>query len=301
MITSSNSSSDRLRRSSLVPRDLVHRSAPAGVLLTDVRQTGDDAFLAAAHWPRSHPTFDRSGDGRHNPLMVAETLRQLGLCVPLGFYGVGPDAHFLIEQLAFDVDPDAEPHAGYGGSEIVCEATADMIRPGGGRPLRGFRIRVRFQADGSTFAEAAGLARVLTPAAFAMVRRAGPAVERSVGLGAVDPRALGVSQASDVLIAVDRLGVTRLHAADPLHPFFFDHASDHVPGVVLIEAARQAAALLEGRPGLRLAGFAITASHFTESAPDAVVECRRAGALHVFEFVQGDHTTASGSLRAASA
>src|ERR1700759_4802429 len=101
----SNGVSDRLSRSALVPRDLVHRIAPAGVLLTDVRWSGGDDFLAAAHWPRSHPTFDRTGEGRHNPLMVAETLRQLGLCVPLGFYGVGPDAHFLIERPALDLDP----------------------------------------------------------------------------------------------------------------------------------------------------------------------------------------------------
>ncbi|MDW6057783.1 AfsA-related hotdog domain-containing protein [Streptomyces sp. FXJ1.4098] len=72
----------RLSWSRTVAREAVHRASVAEVLLTDVRALGGDRFVAAVQWPRSHPTFPHGPDGRHHPLMVAETLRQLGIYLP---------------------------------------------------------------------------------------------------------------------------------------------------------------------------------------------------------------------------
>jgi A-factor biosynthesis hotdog domain len=207
-----------LNRSSTLARELVHRTALAEVLLTDVQRGPgrEHAFRAAAQWARSHPTFDRAGDGRHNPLLVAETLRELGICIPLQFYGVSADSHFLIEELRFAIQPEAEPRARYGGSDITCEVQAEPLQAsrghkpadkhgdppepgrherhdqagpsahpnGGDRPGRStgperLRLTARYLAEGRKFAHADGIARFLSPAAYAAVRSR-RATDRSV-------------------------------------------------------------------------------------------------------------------------
>ena len=174
--------SSPLSRSTLVPRELVHRSAPSGVLLTDVDCSGPDQFVAAAHWPRSHPTFDRSGDGRHNPLMGAETLRQLGLYLPLGYYGVSQGWHFLIDELRFAIDSQTEPLASYAGTDITCQVEVEHTRFDGRGVLRAFGIRVRFLAAATTFAVAEGHASVISDAAYTAIRhRTGTAARSAAG------------------------------------------------------------------------------------------------------------------------
>jgi 2-oxo-3-(phosphooxy)propyl 3-oxoalkanoate synthase len=305
-----------------VAHALVHRTSPAEVLLTDVVELAEGRFAAAAYWPRSHPTFDRPGDGRHSPLLVAETIRELGLYIPLAFYGAEDRAHFLIEELCFEIDPRTEPRAGYGGSEITCDIELDERRPSGQKAPRAFRLRVDFSADSGPFATASGRARTLSEAAYAAVRRraqhptqdefdhehdetdhehdeldrkhdgfdheyAEIAPEHSTE--PADPASVGVPQASDVLIAISPTDAVSLHPADPLHPFFFDHACDHVPGIVLIEAARQAAALTYGTPHLRPTACSISTTAFTEPAPAAQITC----------VAEGDQCTASFQQNAA--
>ena len=293
-----------LSRSSLVPRELVHRSAPSGVLLTDVDRAGPNQFVAAAHWPRSHPTFDRSGDGRHHPLMVAETLRQLGLYLPLGYYGVSQDWHLLIDDLRFVIDSQTEPLASYAGTDITCRFELEHTRFDGRGVLRAFGIRVCFLAAATMFAVAEGHASVIPDAAYAAIRRRTGAAggDRSAGdivtppLRRPAPESVGVPQPSDVLIAVDSLGAVRLHPADPLHPFYFDHASDHLPGMCLAEGCRQAAALLYELPGFRMVEFEIEMPHFTELSPPPVIDCSRTGARYSAEVRQGGVCTVSARL-----
>jgi 2-oxo-3-(phosphooxy)propyl 3-oxoalkanoate synthase len=296
-----------LARSATLPRELVHRVSPAEVLLTDLRPAGEHAFAAAAFWPRSHPTFDRAGDGRHDPLMVAETLRELGICIPLQFYRVAPDAHFLIEDLSFDLDPGAEPRARHAGSEIVCAVQADRIRPAGKVPPRSLHLAVEFTSAGARFARAEGTARILTPAAYAAIRGQRPAeagFAEQPECEAPDRHRLetpgaarvGVAQDADVLISVDRAGAVRLTPADPYHPFFFDHPCDHMPGMVLLEAARQAAAWRSPGPAPRTVSCAVRALHFTEPNPPALIQCTLGADACEFEIRQPSGSTAHGVL-----
>jgi len=307
-----------LNRATLIQRELVHRTSLAEVLLTDVEQVREHVFRAAAQWTRSHPTFDRAGDGRHDPLMVAETLRQLGICIPLRYYPVEPDAHFLIEELGFGLDPATEPKARFAGSEITCEVEASQFRfgrPGRARggsggqgegrgqdqdqaPLQRLHLAVRFFTEEAEFAQAQGFAQILSPATFAAVRRRKPADDPSehVPMTRLDPRLIGARLESDVLISLDPSGGVRLDPADPYHPFFFDHDADHVPGMVLLEAVRQAATLQAGVPRLRTVRCDLQASRFTEPSPPAHIECAVAGNVCEFEVRQLGQQTASGSL-----
>ena len=314
-----------LNRSALVAREFVHRLAPSQVLLTDVRATGPDAYRAAAQWPRAHPTFDRAGNGRHDPLMVAETLRQLGIYLPLRFYGVAADSRLLIEELRFTLNPDTEPHARYAGTEITCAVYADRGGQGaphhsaaqhsashdsashGGRGggsadgagrLRNLTLRIRLSAEGREFARADGVARILSPAAYRAVRSRArgdlSSVPEDARLAAVDPGRVGAASPQDVLVAVDARGGVRIAPTDPYHPFFYDHPSDHVTGMILIGAVQQTAALQANEPRLRLRSCTLRALRFTEPGPPATVEIGPAGR---FEIRQRGSVTATGEAR----
>lgn len=325
-MNSSQASETRpLNRSTPLARELVHRIALAEVLLTDVRRDGEHVFGAAAQWPRSHPTFDRAGDGRHNPLLVAETMRELGICIPLRFYEVPPDSRFLIEELRFAVNPAAEPRARYGGSEITCEVRTEPPatghRPGraddhpsGGAhdgraaaKVQRLGMSVRYFAEGREFARSDGIARFLTPSAYTALRsRHAPSPQPTAPNGrppeaaefvAPDPASVGLTRPQDMLIGLDPDGRTRLLAADPYHPFFFDHYSDHVPGMVLIEAVRQAAVRQSGEPGWRIAECTLRARCFTELSPPAEIACTLDGTVAEFEIRQSGNQTAAGTLR----
>lgn len=284
-----------------VAREAVHRVSVAEVLLTDVRTLGDGRFEAAAQWPRSHPTFPHGGDGRHHPLMIAETLRELGIYIPTRYYAVPAGAHFLIRDLSFRLDPETEPRAPHGATDVTCRIAVTDVRTAAptGRFVSGMRLDVGLWAGGRIFARAGGTARFLDGTAYAETRSAHSGQTAGRRLRAAvrpSPAQLGVTAARDVLVVRDG-GVVYLDPADPRHPFFFDHWSDHVPGLVLLEGARQAAALATDGLLLRPLACRMKAIRFTESHPPAVVECVSHGRTCVFRLRQADICTAVGVLQ----
>ncbi|MFD6811915.1 AfsA-related hotdog domain-containing protein [Streptomyces anthocyanicus] len=71
--------------SSALPREYVHKSAHSEVLLTGWKTEGPDTFTVTAQWPRTH-AFYAPTDGRHDPLLLAETVRQAA-------HHTAPDGH----------------------------------------------------------------------------------------------------------------------------------------------------------------------------------------------------------------
>ncbi|GGK00528.1 adhesin [Streptomyces camponoticapitis] len=264
----------RLSWSRTVPRELVHRRSAAEVLLTDVRPgKRRGVFDAAASWPRSHPTFPRDGADLHSPLIVVETLRQLGIYLPLRHYAVPPESRLLITDLFFRIDPEREPRATSNSTDVTCRAQVTDIRRGEDGTVTGLRTEISVRSGSGVFARAGGGARFLSPEQYAAIRGAGaaalpPAPTRPGNRS--DIGRLGVTDARDVMIAVDG-GAVRLRPADPRHPFFFDHPSDHVPGMVLLEAARQAGALASDGRCVRPTAGRLKALRFAEFAPAAHV------------------------------
>lgn len=280
-----------------VERELVHRVSVAEVLLTDVRACGGDRFEAAASWPRSHPTFPRGRDDRHSPLILLETMRQLGIYIPLKHYGVSTAGHFLIEDMSFTIDPAREPRADYGSSEITCRASAVNVRTGSGGVPRGMRLQVQFLADGVPFASAEGGARFVDAVEYAVFRaRARETAGPAGSTRRPDHAALHVATPGDVVIGFDGDALV-LDPADPRHPFLFDHGADHISGMALLEAARQAAALRSEGQLVRPLACQLRALRFTEHAPSALIECAVYTRTCVFRFRQGDGHTAVGVLR----
>jgi 2-oxo-3-(phosphooxy)propyl 3-oxoalkanoate synthase len=109
--------------------------------------------------------------------------------------------------------------------------------------------------------------------------------------------ALAVPSPHDALLAWGDQGSLLLDPADPRHPFHFDHRTDHVPGMVLLEAARQGAAVRSGGRLLRPVACRLKALDFTEFTPHARVECVPDVATCAFRFHQDGRQTAVGVLR----
>ena len=290
---------------SCVSRTLVHRKAVAEVLLTDARALPDGRFLLAAQWPRSYATSiasgSRSGSGsdeRHDPMLAAETIRQVGLYICQRFLGAPSTSKPVIRSVGFQLDNSTEPVVGYGATDVLCRAEVSDVRHVDDVPWPvALSVRIQFSAAGREFGSAFGRVRVLSEEEYDTFR--GP---NSAATPVPDdvhrrpsPTEVSVPSPGDVMLVRDPSGSLLVAPADLRHPRFFDHPSDHVPGMVLLEAARQAACLAGASPG-RLNGCHMQALRFTEWNSPVHVECAPAEDGWTFQVTQAGETTASGTL-----
>jgi hypothetical protein len=296
---------------SCVSRALVHRNAVAEVLLTDARALPDGRFLLAAQWPRSYATSVTSPSGpgadpgagsdsaeRHDPMLAAETIRQVGLYICQRFLGVPSTSKPVIRSVGFQLDDSAEPVVGYGATDVLCRAEVHDVRHVDDVPWPvALSVRIQFSAVGREFGSAFGRVRVLSEEEYETFRgpnaAAGPVPDTVHGRPS--PIEVSVPSPGDVMLVRDPAGALLVAPADLRHPRFFDHPSDHVPGMVLLEAARQAACLAGATPG-RLNGCHMQALRFTEWNAPVHVECAPAEDGWTFQVTQSGDTTASGTL-----
>jgi hypothetical protein len=109
-----------------------------------------------------------------------------------------------------------------------------------------------------------------------------------------------IRAAADVLITADSGPGPRRRLAVPLdHPVYFDHRVDHAPGMLLIDAAWQAAAEQRG-DGARLVSCTLDCPTFTELGVDTDILLKPVSSdTTEFTVRQHDRETASGTLRVA--
>jgi len=238
-----------------VPRELVHRAAVAEVVLTGWRRLGEARFAMTAQWPRGHSFFTPVNGTHHDPLIAAETIRQAGALLAHAEFGVPMTHRFLLEELAFTVRPE-EIRVGERPAALDLDVTCSQIRRRG-RRLAGMRVEASVLREGRLAARgrfsfstiSAGGYRRLRPQHVldAAYRPLPPAP-------AAAPAAVGRLCPADVVLSPAD-GPDSWHLrADTGHPALFDHPADHAPGMLLLEAARQAAtAALDRAPVLPLA------------------------------------------------
>ncbi|MFJ5307080.1 ScbA/BarX family gamma-butyrolactone biosynthesis protein [Streptomyces sp. NPDC088350] len=283
---------------SCVSRALVHRNAVAEVLLTDARALPDGRFLLAAQWPRSYATSGTGSDERHDPMLAAETIRQVGLYICQRFLGAPSTSRPVIRSVGFLLDNSAEPVVGYGATDVLCRAEVYDMRHVDDVPWPvALSVRMECSAAGREFGSAFGRMRVLSEEEYETFRGpyAGADPVRDEVHWRPSPTEVSVPSPGDVMLVRNPSGALLVAPADLRHPRFFDHPSDHVPGMVLLEAARQAACLAGASPG-RLSGCHLRALRFTEWNAPVHVECGPAEDAWAFQVTQGGDTTASGTL-----
>ena len=307
-----------LRYDRPVARESVHKSASTEVLLTDARHLGEDRFAVAARLPREQfITADHPGEGALDPVLLAEAARQAAIHLSHRFHDIPLGHPFVLGEVAVELDEPLPPSAD-ATLQARCRRTAGNPR------------RVCLGLDATVWAagRAAGRARVLweamEPRRYAVLRKrgaaqppvvSGPAHAAAAGAAPLPPARVGLWRDRDVLLASDteRSGRWWLKL-DPGHPVLFDHPSDHIPGMALVEAFRQAAgvAATQGAVGparVRDIGE-LTVAYDSFGEPDLPVaitlEPRGAGALEPHDeharlvhltATQGDRTLARARVR----
>ncbi|WP_151771081.1 ScbA/BarX family gamma-butyrolactone biosynthesis protein [Streptomyces abyssomicinicus] len=237
-----------------VPKELVHRAGVAEVMLTGWRRSGEeDRFSLTGQWPRSH-SFFTGVQGCHDPLLAAETVRQAGILLAHTEYGVPLGHHFLVHDLQVSVRPE-HMRVGLAPASLQLDVRCSEVRRRG-RTLMGLRIHVEIRRDGHVVATGGGSLSCVAPLVYRRLRAdhlPGDGPSKVIRLTApVPPQAVGRISPTDVVLSplgADDRWQLRL---DTNHPVLFEHANDHVPGMVLMEAARQAATAFLGRDGLPL-------------------------------------------------
>jgi 2-oxo-3-(phosphooxy)propyl 3-oxoalkanoate synthase len=234
------------RLTAAVPREYVHRAAVAEVLLTGWRPRRD-GFAVTAQWPRGHSFFLPQPGPRYDPLIVAETVRQVGLLLAHAEFGVPLGHQFLIRELGFTADPEAL-RLGPAPAELDLAVTCSDIGRNG-RHLKGMRYRVDIRRDERWTAGGTAWFACTSAAVYQRLRKESrESAARPVLTEPVRPELVGRVSARDVVLSPaddeDRPAVGAVRRwrlrVDQAHPVLFDHPVDHVPGMLLLEAARQA-------------------------------------------------------------
>ncbi|MCX4765703.1 ScbA/BarX family gamma-butyrolactone biosynthesis protein [Streptomyces sp. NBC_01275] len=224
-----------------VPRQFVHRASVAETLLTGWKRTGNDRFSIQAQWPRGHGLHVSPDWSAYDPLLVVETIRQAGTLIAHTEYGVPLDHQFVLQEFQV-VTVEGRLSVG----PLPAESDVDLVFADvqyRGRRLGGARYTARVLRDGDLVATADVAFTCVSPPVYRRLRDGRTAESVAVvplppGLApAVVERALP----SDVVLAPDDRPDRWQLRVDTAHPVFFDHPLDHVPGMLLLEAARQAA------------------------------------------------------------
>ncbi|MFI6403491.1 ScbA/BarX family gamma-butyrolactone biosynthesis protein [Streptomyces sp. NPDC050548] len=223
------------------PRHLVDRSAIAEVLITDWLRLGPDTFRLGAQWPRGHTFYAPIAGSWHDPLLAAESLRQASVLLGQTYYGVPADHRCDIAELDVAIVPGAVL-LGPRPAEIRLDVSATDVRRQAGA-LTGLTL----EADllrGEIFAGAARLALRVSPIGDGPNSPVEPG-DFPTQPDPVPPPIVGRLDERDVVLGIPRSASARRGLEwelriDPSHPVLFDHPTDQVPGMLLLEAARQA-------------------------------------------------------------
>lgn len=232
-----------------VPRHLVHRTSSSEVFVTGLRVLDYNTFVVSARWPGAHAYYGPTTKYSHDPILLLETLRQAGLLIAHVAFEVPLDYKFITHEKQFDITPIGLRTNGLAPVDVEISVTAHDIRRRG-RGFAGMLFEYTCFRNGVEIAKAAIRWSCVSAAGYARLRGEHFDVAPPVtyGLGPVRPELVGRSNVMDVMLS-EAPGVDGwMLRIDPDHPVVFDHSVDHVPGMAAVEAARQAALIVLGRP-----------------------------------------------------
>ncbi|MCK1818526.1 gamma-butyrolactone biosynthesis enzyme [Streptomyces sp. XM83C] len=234
-----------------VPREYTHRAAVAEVFLTDWKPGRSDGFLVHAQWPRGHSFFAPRA-GFQDPMLVAESFRQAGALIAHAELGVPLGHSFMMRGLSYTATPEGLA-ADLVPTEVELEVTCPEQSWRGGK-FTGMRYEATLLRDGRSIGFAEAAFSCLSPEVYRRLRGDRPTSAPPAEGRRLDPASVGRAHQGDVVLLEPEGAVPRWRLyVDTLHPILFDHPVDHVPGMVLMEAARQAAQAVHPMPVLAVA------------------------------------------------
>ncbi|MDR3080901.1 MAG: adhesin [Streptomyces sp.] len=219
--------------------EMLHRTRVEDAFLQQWRRTGD-TFVVAGRWPAHHAFFAPVADGRVDPLLVAETLRQsVHLVVHAGF-GLPVGHASILQNMRFTCLADRLAVAGEATDVDVLVSIPGYENKG--RRTAMMRAELEILCGGVTVAHAEFDFQTISPAVYRRLRagRTEPVRVRPMTEG-IPAAAAGRARAEDVLLSATPQELSWHLRVDTEHGTLFQSAKDHVPGMLLLEAARQAA------------------------------------------------------------
>ncbi|MFT2018637.1 AfsA-related hotdog domain-containing protein [Streptomyces sp. 796.1] len=316
-----------------VDRSLLHRWALSEVFLTDARRVNASEYLAAAQLPAAHGYYtERSARlGVPDPLLLLECARQAETYGGHVFFDVARDTKFLLRSWSMTLPGLLTAPRGDRPGELTMR-----VRTGNRRGAAGDVRRLTYEVELELFAHRLGQVTIdvgyIPGAVYDTVRERGrgrpltPFAEIDRGPAPVDPHLVGRSDPANVVLGEVTVGPDGASATirPPVdHRSMFDHAQDHLPGMVLMEAARQLC-LLAGSdlfgasvPRTTVVGFDFSFTRYAELDSRTTVHVRKAEAYapggedefrsvlaHVrtfhLEFTQDSEVIAAGRMHTAT-
>jgi hypothetical protein len=269
---------------------LVHRTKIEDVFAVGWKRLGEAHFSVLARLPHNHGYFAPTADRTYDMLLLIETMRQASIMVSHSGLGVPLDHHFMLSKLEISCHPERlamarEP------VETEIDVALPEVKYRSGQAI-GFTCLWTMRRDGETMATGLGCTRFTSPRVYGRLRegRLTPATSSHTGTMLLAHR-VGRHRESDVLLSPSREqghGQWQL-SLDTDHPTLFQHPVDHIPGMVLLEAARQAAVAFAPAPfvpttaSISFQRYAEFGSPFILSAEDPRVKAggRDAAEVHV--------------------
>ncbi|WP_043265927.1 ScbA/BarX family gamma-butyrolactone biosynthesis protein [Streptomyces sp. CT34] len=226
-----------------VPQLFTHKLSAREVLLAHWRRTGPDSFAVTARWPRAHG-FYRTRNGLHDPLLFTETIRQMFPMLSHAAYRVPVGHHLLWKDFTSDLRPEALRDTGSDAGLTLHVTCCDIAY----RKERAAAMTMRIEAvrDGVALGTARSRFTIQDPAVYRRLRGvrhdAAHAMARALPLPPPAPaHRVGRDRYEDVVLSPTDTADRWQLRVDTAHPILFDHPVDHAPGMLLLEAARQAA------------------------------------------------------------
>lgn len=242
-----------------VPRQLVHRASVTEVFLTDGAPVAADHFLVGAQWPRHHALYHPDPSGRCDFMLLAETVRQAGIFLLHRYYDVPLDHHFVFKSLDLHIDDLDALRVGGTPLDAVLDVTVASAAALDARRFDA-RLDITIEAAGRPCAYASVAVAVVDARRYEVIRDRGrdtpgsapaPVAASATPATAVPTTAPVIAGRHDANVllrtATDADSSTWLLHVDPRHPGYFEHPCDHVPGMMLLEAFRQAGHLTAAR------------------------------------------------------
>ncbi|MEW2069999.1 ScbA/BarX family gamma-butyrolactone biosynthesis protein [Streptomyces sp. NPDC007346] len=253
----------------------VHKLRGEEVLLRTWTESSPGRYVLTARWPKGH-AFYQPSQGAYDPLLLAETVRQTVPLLSHAVHGVPREYKQAWECLSFAVEPLASLVTTAEDEVRLVVSCSDVVRRGSrfagmtmnvdvhlGKRLMGI-AHTRFNNQPAPIYRRLRGSYADIDAALENCLPAGPPVE---------PHLVGRHSPDDVVLSPalggDRPGRWMLRV-DPAHPVLFDHPVDHVPGMFLLEAARQAA-LAAGDGATAVIGMKTDFVRYVELDAPAVV------------------------------
>ncbi|MFF3505013.1 ScbA/BarX family gamma-butyrolactone biosynthesis protein [Streptomyces sp. NPDC003247] len=267
------------------PRDLVHRRAVGEVLLTDWLRLGPHRFKVGAQWPRGHGFHRPVGDRWHDPLLATESIRQTSSLISHVFYDLPHDHPSLMTELSIDLLPDALL---LDDRPVDVELTVDCadVTLQGSR-LSGMTMNVGLARGPVHLGSGRMTFHCMRRSVYRRLRGAHAEVPADLPEqpAPLPPHEVGRTVEADVVLGRPPAGHGTADPHDgvwPLrvnraHPTLFDHPTDHVPGMLLLEAARQAAQRLAGPRAVLVPTMANHFHRYVEFDTPCLVRARLSG------------------------